>query len=263
MTHWGTNTFILGEGQVAVVDPGPRTDAHLEAILIATIGEEITDILVTHPHADHSALAHTLAERTGAKIYAMTVETPDIGFPDLGGGEGLDPHFTPDRQIRDGETVAGNTWAVRALHTPGHFSSHVAFDIGNAVLTGDHVFEWASTFISPPHGSVSAFMASCERLLDLADRPFLPSHGEALKEPADRLSWLMEHRRAREHEILTAVTPKPVTLDQITMQVYQEIPHQMLPAAKRNVLAHLVDLLDRNELIAAPDFSLNATFHRP
>ena len=269
MTHWGTHTFIVGRRRVAVVDPGPDSNAHLAAILAATRGETITDILITHAHLDHTALTPRLVAATGAKVSAFG--PPAAGRAPLmqklalsetiAGGEGVDRDFMPDQELREGSRIEGETWSLTALHTPGHFAGHLAFDTGSALLTGDHVMAWASSLVSPPDGSIADFRATSHRLKTIRGRRFFPSHGPEIADPPARLDWLIRHRQSREEMILTAMTSGASTLGDITRAAYTDIPARMLPAAARNVLAHLIDLYERKLIDAAPDLTTEARFH--
>lgn len=270
MTHWGTNTFIFGEGSVAVIDPGPEDSAHLEAILSATWGETITHILVTHAHADHSPLARALSRQTGAGVFAFG--PPEAGRSErmqslardglAGGGEGIDLGFAPDVAVVEGDRIEGAGWALDVLHTPGHFAGHLAFQSGDTVFSGDHVMDWSSSLVSPPDGDISPFMATSARLRDLGARRLLPGHGGAINDPADRLGWLIAHREARGRAILDALTANAETIETITTRVYSDIPNSMLRAAARNVFAHLIDLVDKGQARAAPELSPLARYSR-
>lgn len=268
MTHWGTNTFILGEGRVAIVDPGPDREDHLSAILSAVTGETVSHILVTHAHLDHSPLARRLAERTGAPVLGFG--PPEAGrSPTMqalaksghaGGGEGVDTSFLPDIAVAHGDEVAGDGWAVTALHTPGHFAGHLAFAFGTSVMSGDHVMDWSSSLVSPPDGDLTAFMETSGKLRDAGYRKLYPGHGGAIDDPGGRLDWLMTHRRGRETEIMNALTNAPRTISAIAADIYSHIPSAMLPAAERNVFAHLVDLHGRGLVRATPRLAATAGF---
>lgn len=268
MTHWGTNTFIIGEGSVAVVDPGPDNAAHLDAILKAVAGETVTHILVTHAHLDHSPLATAMSNQTGAPILAFG--TPEDGRSETmkrlaldrlaGGGEGVDASFRPDTKLNDGETIAGEGWNVDVLHTPGHFAGHVGFRFGNTLLSGDHVMDWSSSLVSPPDGDLRSFMETSRRLRDLEGLTFFPSHGGALHDPGGRLGWLIAHRESREAAILNALSSNPRNIETITASVYKDVPAAMRPAAERNVFAHLIDLVERNLVLATPELSQRALY---
>lgn len=268
MTHWGTNTFILGEGRVAIVDPGPEDMGHLAAIETAIRGETVTHILVTHAHLDHSPLARHLARRTGAPILGFGA--PEAGRSATmaalaakglsGGGEGVDSRFRPDVTLAEGDLVAGEGWQVRAIHTPGHFAGHLAFEFGDLALSGDHVMDWASSLVSPPDGDLTAFMATSARLRDAGHRRLLPGHGAWIDDPADRLGWLIEHRLRRETQILNALGPRPQSAADLARAIYTDIPDAMLPAAERNVFAHLIDLHDKERVAARPHLAADAVF---
>lgn len=260
LTGPGTNTYLLGDGdQRVVVDPGPAgapMAAHLDAVLAAADGARIAAILVTHAHLDHSAAAPALAARTGAQVIGFGL--PEAGRSarmarlsgSVGGGEGLDAGFAPDRKIGDGEVLRAAGRAIEALHTPGHFGGHLSFRVGDAVLSGDLAMGWATTLISPPDGDVADFLASCARLAALAPAVLLPGHGAPVTDPAARLAELAAHRRAREAQIRDALAEAPGTASEIAARVYIDIPASLLPAAARNVLAHLIDLADRGLALA-------------
>ena len=262
MTHWGTNTYLLGSGrEICVVDPGPEDSGHLEAILAATRGARITQIVVTHSHKDHSPLAARLAAHSGASIAAFgpseAGRSPVMqalaasGF--AGGGEGVDADFAPDRLLSDGEVIAGPDWSLEALHTPGHMGNHLCLALGDVILTGDHVMGWASSLVSPPDGDVSDFMGSCARLALRQARRLAPGHGAPIEDPLARLDWLISHRRGREAQILEALGagPGPLTADTLASRIYADIPPHLLPAAQRNVFAHLIDLAVKG-MVATP-----------
>ena len=272
MTYWGTNTFLIGEGAVAVIDPGPADRTHLAAILDGlAAGERVARILVTHAHLDHSPLARPLADATGAPVLAFGGPTAGrsavmdtLAAQGLtGGGEGVDHDFAPDACLADGDTVdIGGGMTLTALWTPGHFSNHLSFALDDTVFTGDHVMAWASTLISPPDGDLTAFLASCERLAKRGDRLFLPAHGPAIEDPAARLAWLVDHRRGREAQILAGLDRGPATIPALAAAIYTETDPRLLPAAERNVFAHLIDLATRGLVAAHPILSPAATFER-
>ncbi len=263
MTFHGTNTYILGEGAVAVIDPGPALQPHLDAILTALDpGERVSHILVTHSHLDHSPLSRSLSDATGAPVLAFGTHEDGrseemMEFArrgDLGGGEGIDMAFQPDQKLADGTIVEGESWRLEVLWTPGHIANHVCFAWEDAVFTGDHVMGWASSLISPPDGDLAAFMRSCERLSKRTDRVFYPGHGDPVESPADRLAWLIAHRREREAQILSLIAEGPITLRELTARIYHDIPASLLPAAERNTLAHIIDL-SRKNLVSHEGFS--------
>jgi len=266
MTFRGTNTYLLGEGDVAVIDPGPDDPAHLAAILGALRpGERIGHILLTHSHVDHSALVPVLKEATGAQVLAFgnsaAGRREDIArLSDIGGGEGVDAGFAPDKTLADGDVLRGAGWALTALHTPGHMGNHMCFAMDDAVFTGDHVMGWATSMISPPDGDLGAFMASLEKLLPRADRVFYPAHGDPVPDPQARVAALIAHRRAREAQILAELEKSPRDASGLAAAIYTDAPPALMPAATRNVLAHLIDLTDRNITKPDRDLALDAHF---
>lgn len=267
MTYWGTNTYLIGTDPVAVVDPGPDNADHLAAILAATRGARVSHILVTHAHRDHSPLSAALSGETRAPILAYgpphegrSAVMQALAGVGLEGGEGVDTDFSPHERLRDGDHVRVDGIRVDAIHTPGHMSGHLAFALGDALLSGDHVMGWASTLISPPDGDLTAFMASCTRLHSLTFSTYFPGHGAPVTDPTARVAWLIRHRQTREAAILDKLSSGPATLPDLTARVYADTPKQMWPAASRNLLAHLIDLHERNLVTASPRISLTAVF---
>lgn len=270
MTWRGTNTYIIGEGRVAVIDPGPALPAHFDAIIEATKGEVIEMILVTHSHIDHSPLARPLAEATGAPVLAYgdslagrsDVMTDLVARGMTGGGEGIDTAFQPDHRLKDGEVVDGPDWSLQTLWTPGHMGNHLCFAWNDALFTGDHVMGWASSLVSPPDGDLTQFMASCTRLAARQDRIYHAGHGAPITNPSQRINWLITHRLGRETQILAAMGESPATVPALTRAVYTDTPVALMPAAQRNVLAHLIDLLGRGLIKTGTPLSPDAEFIR-
>jgi glyoxylase-like metal-dependent hydrolase (beta-lactamase superfamily II) len=270
MTHWGTNTYILGESEVVVVDPGPDDPAHLAALLAATRGARVCAVAVTHAHLDHSPLAPHLARAVGAPVLGFG--RPEAGRRPVmaalaadglaGGGEGVDTMFRPDACLADGDAVPFGGTRLEVLHLPGHFAGHLGFALGDLVLVGDHVMGWASTLVSPPDGDVASFRSSTARLQSRGDRVLYPGHGAPLRDPHARLDWLAEHRQQRETAILEALGRGPSSIGQIARRVYSDVARALLPAAERNVLAHLVDLHERGLVDAAPRLSVSGRYAR-
>ena len=255
MTGPGTWTDIIGQGAVAVIDPGPDLDSHLAAILAALEpGETVEAILVTHAHLDHSALVPRLAAQTGAPVlaYGTATEGRSTGMQRLvdqglrGGGEGIDQAFVPDRRLADGEVISGDTWQLRALHTPGHMGGHLAFAWEDVVFSGDLVMAWAPSLVSPPDGDMGAYMASLRQLRSQGWQRLLPTHGAPVTEPDIRLDELIAHRARREGQVLAALSIGSADLAMVTARVYRDLAPALVPAARRNALAHLIDLAEQN-----------------
>ncbi|MCP5072195.1 MAG: MBL fold metallo-hydrolase [Rhodobacteraceae bacterium] len=259
MTFTGTQTYLLGTGAVAVIDPGPEDDAHLEALLGAIAGAEVSHILVTHNHLDHSPLSRRLSAVTGAPVLAFgqahEARSPVMerlaAAGALGGKEGIDADFSPDRKLTDGQVVDGDGWTVRAVHTPGHLSNHLCFawEEQGAVFTGDHVMGWATTMVSPPDGDLTEFMRSMARLQDRGDdRIYYPGHGGAIARPLAMVAHQISHRQNREVQILETLKQGGGTPSELAAKIYTDVDPRLLPAATRNVLAHLIDLSERGHV---------------
>lgn len=271
MTYRGTNTYIVGTSDLAVIDPGPESDTHLQAILDAVGAEQkITHIIVTHTHLDHSPLARSLAAATGATILAFGDAT--AGRSDamkalaasgmVGGGEGIDVDFQPDQAVEDGDFINGSDWQLQVIHTPGHIGNHICLSWNDLCFTADHVMGWASSLVSPPDGDLTDFMESCAKLEDYDWRVFYPGHGAAINDPSERLDWLIDHRLSREAAILDLLEDAPATARELAKAIHTDTPPALLGAATRNVLAHLIDLVRQTEVSAIGAVSEDAQFLR-
>ena len=259
MTGNGTNTYlVVGEHCVAVIDPGPDLNDHFRRIMKEVgASRRITKILITHPHADHTGLAARLAKHTGAEMIAHSgadgatserMRTFGSEF-ELGGGEGLDWDFEPDRRIVDGELIACGEWTFEAVLTPGHTTNHVCYTWRDAevLFSGDHVMGWSTTIVSPPHGDMGDFMRSLERLRHRTDRMFLPGHGEPITDPISEVASQLSHRRKREKQVLHHLRSGMTGVAEIAARVYSGFPVHLAKAAERNVLAHLIDFVLRGQ----------------
>lgn len=269
MTHWGTNTYLVGRDSLAIIDPGPNNSAHLAALIDAIDGRPVEHILLTHSHLDHSPLARPLAEATSAPVLAFGDSTAGrspvmmaLAQQGLaGGGEGIDHDFKPDVHLADGAMITGGWGQMQAVHTPGHIGNHLCFVWKDVVFTGDHVMGWASSLVSPPDGDLTDFMQSCARLEQVSTTCYYPGHGAPISDPATRLNWLISHRRGREQQILEVLHSGPQTVPDLTKAIYIDVAPALLPAAERNVFAHLVDLTEHRIIKAIPQLSLTAEFH--
>lgn len=270
MTFTGTNSYLVGQDSLALIDPGPDMPEHEAALMAAIAGRPVSHVLVTHSHVDHSPLARRMADRLDAPVCAhgdpeaarSDVMAALSAQADLGGAEGLDHAFAVDLRLGHGDRLEGGDWTIEALHTPGHLSDHLCFALAGrgAVFSGDHVMGWATTMISPPDGDLTRFMASLDLLAARRDRVFYPGHGGALHDPAGMIAWQKAHRLNREGQILSALGAGANTALGLAGMIYTDIDPRLMPAAARNVLAHLIDLVTRGKADVDGPISQNATF---
>ena len=241
-TYSGTQTYIVGAGEIAVIDPGPDLAEHVEAILAATAGERIAAILCTHTHRDHSPASRALALASGAPIIGCA----PLALEDDGprSDAAFDFDYAPDRVLADGEPLEADGWSLVAVATPGHTSNHLCFALGDsgALFTGDHVMGWSTTVVSPPDGDMTAYMASLDKLLGRRDTIYFPAHGPPVDKPHAHVRALATHRRMREKQILAQLEAGEGRIPAMVEVMYRDIDPRLHPAAGRSVLAHLVDL---------------------
>lgn len=244
-TFTGTQTYLVGRGEVAVVDPGPDLETHVAAILAATAGERITAIVCTHTHRDHSPAAPMLKAATGAEIVGCAA----LALADEGprADAAFDTGYVPDRVLADGERLAGPGWTLAAVATPGHTSNHLCYALPEtgALFTGDHVMGWSTTVVSPPDGDMGAYMASLDKLLTRPDRIYFPAHGDAIEQPQRFVRGLAGHRRSREGQIRRLLEEGPQTIKALVARMYAGLDPKLVGAAGRSVLAHLIDMETR------------------
>jgi glyoxylase-like metal-dependent hydrolase (beta-lactamase superfamily II) len=245
-TFHGTGTYVVGQGEVAVIDPGPDLAEHVDALIAGLAGEQVTHILVTHTHRDHSPAAAALKAATGAPTWGYG---PHAGGRrgEAGVEEGGDWDFAPDVTLRDGDVVAGRGWRIEAVHSPGHTSNHLCFALPDSgvLFSGDHVMGWSTSVISPPDGDMTAYMASLDKLLGRPDRVYWPTHGPAITEPQAHVRAFIAHRREREAGILDCLAAGLGEIDAIVARLYVGLQPGLRRAAGRSVLAHLIDLVGR------------------
>ncbi|MEM7544782.1 MAG: MBL fold metallo-hydrolase [Pseudomonadota bacterium] len=272
MTFTGTQTYIVGEGQVAVIDPGPMMAAQTEAILAALApGETIGAILLTHTHVDHSPGATALKAATGAPTYAFgphgAGESPMMAAlgasgAEFGGGEGADHDFIPDEVLPDNSVVEVGGATITALHTPGHLSNHLCYALDDGtVFSGDLVMGWATTMVSPPDGDMAAFMGSLARMGARGDRIYLPGHGHAVTDPQAMIAHQTAHRLGRETQIIEALEAMgEATPAALTAAIYIDVDPALHGAAARNVFAHLLGLISTGRAEADGQITPSARF---
>ena len=253
-TFTGTGTYIVGLAQpgaaVAVIDPGPEDDAHLQALLAAVEGRTVSHIFVTHTHRDHSPLSRPLAEQVGAPILAARPPAQDThasGPLD----EEEDGVFAPDTILTGGEAIAGDGWTLRTLFTPGHASNHMAFVLEeeNALFCGDHVMGWSTTVVAPPDGDMSDYMRSLDIVIGAGFSTLWPTHGAPVTEPAPFLTAYRRHRLDRETQILGRLIAGDRTIATIVPVLYAAVDQRLWPAAGLSVQAHLIKLVKEGRVV--------------
>lgn len=235
MTGPGTNTYIIGEDELALIDPGPELDAHRDTLL-NLVGDRLRWILCTHTHRDHSPLARALKAATGAQVHGYGV-TPDDGRQDEA--------FAPDRRLSDGDVVDCGGYRLRAVHTPGHASNHLCYLLeGHGILfTGDHIMQGSTVVISPPDGDMQAYLDALERLLTLPVKSLAPGHGHVIATPEKEVRRLIAHRLKREEKIFSALDRTgPATLEVLVRHAYDDVPERIHNVAMRSLHAHLLRL---------------------
>lgn len=241
-TYTGTQTYLVGQRDVAVIDPGPDSARHIDAILSATAGATIRAIVCTHTHRDHSPAAVLLKAATGAPIIGCAALVP------ADAGDGIDAAYdlayAPDRVLGDGESVEGDGWTLTAVATPGHTSNHLCFALpqAEALFSGDHVMGWSTSIVSPPDGDMGAYMASLDTLIGRTETVYYPGHGDPIDRPQRVVRGMLGHRKQREGQILRRLALGPATIADLVAAMYAGLDEKLRGAAARSVLAHLIDL---------------------
>ena len=258
-TYTGTGTYIIGRGNVAVVDPGPADEAHVNALLAAIDGETLTHVLVTHTHMDHSP---------GCRLLTAKRDAPTYGFGPHGGDladldkveEGADREFVPDRRVAHGDVLQGAGWSVECVHTPGHTSNHMCFCLREerALFTGDHVMGWSTSVISPPDGNMGDYMRSLALLLERNDEIYYPTHGPPVRAPRDHVEGFIEHRLARERQIRDCLLTGVSRITDMVPIMYKGTDRMLYPAAARSVLAAVELMHARGEIACAGDLGVTS-----
>ena len=241
-TYVGTNTYIVGSGEVAVIDPGPALERHVENLTRALAGETVTHIVVTHTHIDHSPASNWLKETTGAPVVGAHPRPQGDGRP----VEAAQEDFAPDIEISDGDAVAGPGWTLDAVHTPGHMSNHHCFALrgSGALFSGDHVMGWNTTIVSPPDGNMREYLASLHVCLERDDALYLPGHGPEIPDPRPFVRAYLGHRLMRERQIGRCLERGLESIPEMVKDMYRHLPETMHPAAARAVLAHMEHMVE-------------------
>lgn len=262
-TMKGTCTYIVGKGEVAVIDPGPLREAHLQALRHELKDETVTQILVTHTHNDHSPLATVLAEETGATIYAQgphvsPLDTDHDG-PNL--DEASDRNFKPDHVMEHGDVIEGPGWTFECVFTPGHTANHMAFELRNekALFSGDHVMGWSTSVVAPPDGNMADYMKSLKLLTAREDKVYWPGHGGPVSNPEPFVRAFITHRKMRERAIIKRIEEGDRLISDIVLRIYRDLDPRLHPAAQLSVRAHIEDLVERG-IIAHEKSGMDDTY---
>lgn len=248
-TFKGTNTYIIGTDDLAIIDPGPEDDAHLAAVLDYVGGRPVSHIVITHTHRDHVDGLQRMAEATKAIVCGYGRDKGNEGaLANPRGTEYIDASFAPDIAMSDGRTISGSNWTLEALFTPGHAPDHLCFALPeqNLFFSGDHVMGWNTTVVAPPEGSMADYMASLEKLVGRPDRAFLPGHGGQITDPQRMVRGYMVHRNWREQAILGAIRDGNSTITSIVALIYKGLDERLINAASLSVQAHVDHLIERN-----------------
>ena len=249
-TYTGTQTYLVGTTDLAVIDPGPEDPDHLKAILAALNGRPLRAIVITHTHRDHSPGARALEAATGAPVVGCApLALDDEG---IGSDAAFDRDYAPDAVMAEGDSVEGAGWRLTAIATPGHTSNHMCFALsaeregeGAALFSGDHVMGWSTSIVSPPDGDMGDYIRSLEKLQMRDDRVYYPGHGDPVDNPKRLVRGMIGHRKQREGQILRLLREEPRTIPDMVGRMYTGLDPRLLPAAERSVLAHLIDLANR------------------
>ncbi len=267
-TFHGTATFLVGNREVAVIDPGPALAEHVDAIVAGLAGESVSHIIATHTHADHSPACRLLQEKTGAPTYGFGPHPAGTaGAADETTGaaavmeSGVDRDFVPDHRLGDGGVLAGLDWHLRAIHTPGHCSNHLCFALPeeNTLFCGDQLMAWSTTVILPPDGSVGDYIASLEALKRRPETIYRPTHGAAIENPRAYIDQIIAHRRRRIEQVFAAVAAGIGDIRALRAQIYQDLDPALHAGAERSILGSLCFLLEEGRVRVATDSEPTAT----
>ena len=242
-TYYGTQTYLIGEREVAVIDPGPDLEEHVEALVTAIGDRKLVAILCTHTHRDHSPASRDLAKATGAPIIGCA----PLALKTVGprADAAFDGDYAPDRILEDGDSIEVDGRTVTAVATPGHTSNHLCFAYGDVLFTGDHVMGWSTTVVVPPDGEMAAYLTSLDKLRQREDRIYYPAHGPAVDKPQRYVRSLIGHRMQREKQILRLVGERARDIPDIVGNAYPGLDPRLTNAAGGSVYAHLLDLEGR------------------
>jgi glyoxylase-like metal-dependent hydrolase (beta-lactamase superfamily II) len=261
-TYKGTSVTVIGEGRVAVIDPGPDDAHHLAALRAALQGETVTHILVTHTHKDHSPAARALKVWTGAKTYGFGPHPGSKRDDGIVIEEGGDMEFVPDVVVRDKDVIQCEGFTIECVHTPGHLSNHICYALKqeHALFSGDHVMGWSTSVVAPPDGDMGDYLASLKKLLARDDTIYWPTHGGPIRDPKAVVAAYLEHRCEREAQILTCLNEGLEAVPEIVARIYVGLDPRLKPAASLTVLAHLLQLIREGRVASDGEPGLRARF---
>jgi len=246
-TFHGTGTYVIGHGDVAVIDAGPALPEHVEALMQALAGERITHLLVTHTHVDHSPATRLVQARAQASSWGHGPHAVHVAESHVALDEGADRTFTPDHAVHHGDVIEGDGWSLECVHTPGHAANHMCFALREerALFTGDHVMGWSTTVIAPPDGDMGDYLASLDRLRTRDDACYFPTHGAPIDAPAPFVDALIAHRQEREAQVLACLRSGTDRIREMVPSMYRDVPVALHPAAACSVFAHVLHLAKR------------------
>jgi len=251
-TYTGTGVYIIGDKDVAVIDPGPAMPEHRAALDKALEGRRVTHVLMTHHHIDHSPLAIPLARDHGCEVYGygLQIRPPEGGEVRLEAGDDLS--FKPDVEIRCGDVIEGNGWTIEAIHTPGHTSNHMCFHLReeNTLFSGDHIMGWSTSVVSPPDGHMGNYLDSLERIKARHFDRIWPTHGPCIENVDEFVGAYIDHRLARESQIMGALESGLSGIMEIVAKLYVDVDKRLHPAAAHSVLSHLIHMRETGRVIA-------------
>ena len=239
-TYYGTQTYLIGVDEVAVIDAGPDLPEHVDALEKAIGGRPVAAIMCTHTHRDHSPAARLLAQRIGAPVIGCAPLALETVGPRADAS--FDGDYLPDRVLGDEDQLRVDGEPVTAVATPGHTSNHLCFSYRGALFSGDHVMGWSTTVVVPPDGDMAAYMASLEKLRQRDERIYYPAHGPAVTNPKQYVQHLVGHRMQREKQILSLVRDEARAIPEIVANAYPGLDPRLIVAAGGSVFAHLLDL---------------------
>jgi len=247
---------------VAVIDPGPAIAEHRAALDKALEGRRVTHVLMTHHHIDHSPLAIPLARDHGCEVYGygLQIRPPEGGEVRLEAGDDLS--FKPDVEIRCGDVIEGDGWTIEAIHTPGHTSNHMCFDLReeNTLFSGDHIMGWSTSVVSPPDGHMGDYLDSLKRIKARGFDRIWPTHGPSIEAVDEFVGAYIDHRMAREAQILDALESGLTQIMPIVEKLYIDVDKRLYPAAAHSVLSHLIHMRETGRVTSNEADNLKASY---